>query len=232
MTLAAGQVSQGYDVAAVAAHVTAQARPEDRLLLKELGGHWVSSKDVHNSAAVYKAAGPDVRRIGAQETWAEQIDSALRWLLEQKKEEEGKWKARHITAHCDANGEASEGLVFGRRNRLRLLARRGYLTLMDATHNTNGMRWILYTVMIRETHGTWVPGAHILTAKADSNVIRLGLEQVSITSMLCNLFANFGRSNIGAKTPGIFVTCLQATPLVSKVLLLQPFRVGVPANKK
>lgn len=67
MALAAGQVSQGCKVAAVAANFTAKARPEDRVLLNELGGYWVNLKDVHNSAAVSKATNRHIKRIGARE---------------------------------------------------------------------------------------------------------------------------------------------------------------------
>lgn len=75
-------------------------------------------------------------------------------------------------------------LFFGHRERLRLLANRGFkLTLMDATHNSNEMRWLLYTLMIRQKHGKWIPCAYMLTAKADSDIVQKGLEQVSITSI-------------------------------------------------
>lgn len=152
MALAASQVSQDYNVAAVTANVTAKDRPKDRVVLKNLGGHWLNLKDVHNSASVYKAANPDYKRIGTRDTWSEQVSSALKWFSEQNGEEE-KWKACHISAVCNTDGETSEGLVFGHRERLRLLAKRGYLTLMDVTHNTNEMRWLLYTLMICQQHG-------------------------------------------------------------------------------
>ena len=33
---------------------------------------------------------------------------------------------------------------------------------MDATHNTNRLHWKLFTVMIRDEYGNWIPGVHIL----------------------------------------------------------------------
>lgn len=70
-TLAVNQVSHGYSIAAVTANVTAKTRPKDRVILKELGGHWLNLNDVHNSAAAYKAANSDLRRIGARQAWKE-----------------------------------------------------------------------------------------------------------------------------------------------------------------
>lgn len=82
LTLAARQVAQGYNVAAVATNITTKARPEDRVLLKELGGHWVNLKDIHNAAAAYKAKeipegeemGPAKRRLAVKEI----LDSLLK----------------------------------------------------------------------------------------------------------------------------------------------------------
>lgn len=59
--LAAGHVSQGYDVAEVTANITAKNRPQDRTVLKELGGHWMDLQDVQNSATMYNAATPPPR---------------------------------------------------------------------------------------------------------------------------------------------------------------------------
>lgn len=72
MALAASQVSQGHNVAAVAANLTVKAGPQDRVLLKELGGHWINLKDVHNSATAYKAkeagdTGPAERSLAVRE---------------------------------------------------------------------------------------------------------------------------------------------------------------------
>lgn len=52
--------------------------------------------------------------------------------------------------------------------------------LMNITHCINEMRWLLYTLMICDEHGKWIPAAHILTVKADSDILELDLIQVSI----------------------------------------------------
>jgi hypothetical protein len=38
----------------------------------------------------------------------------------------------------------------------------GYLVLMDATHQTNNHDWKLFSLMIRDTTGSWISGAHFL----------------------------------------------------------------------
>ena len=50
--------------------------------------------------------------------------------------------------------------------------------MMDSTHKTNGLGWFLYTVMVRERHGCWVPAAHFLTEKEDGDVIIECLKQI------------------------------------------------------
>lgn len=226
MTLAANQISQGYNVAAVTANITGKNRPQDRAMLKNLGGHWFNLQDAHNAAAAYKSVNPDPRRVETGNIWTDQVSSALTWLSEQTDEGEGRWKARQISTLRDTDGETSQGLVFGHRLRLQLLARHGYLTLMDATHNTNEMKWLLYTLMVRQKHGKWIPGAHILTAKADSNIVQKGLEQVSIVLSYRFLIINHdSRLKLGVRTLGIFDTSSQMTPLVSNVLLQLLFLV-------
>lgn len=182
MALAAKEAFKGYKISHVAANVTARHRPEQRTALKDVGGHWVTLLDIHNSATAYKSANPDVRRVGTRKPWEEQLSAAFEWFEGQEKGEKGAWKFRRVTATRFTDGETFDGLVFGHRERLRVLAKRGYLTLMDATHCTNEMRWLLYTLMVRNEQGNWIPGAHILTAKEDSDVFKLGVKQVSISS--------------------------------------------------
>lgn len=80
-------------VAAVAASITASAPLEDRVLLKEVGGHWVNLKDIHNSAAAYKAANPDYRRLRAPEALAEQDKRTTMELLEGPESQQARQRA-------------------------------------------------------------------------------------------------------------------------------------------
>ena len=67
--------------------------------------------------------------------------------------------------------ETSHAVAFAKRSRLRILMRRGHLTLMDSTHNTNHLKWKLFTLMIRDEYGSWIPGAHMLTTNEDGDII-------------------------------------------------------------
>lgn len=78
----------------------------------------------------------------------------------------------------------SYGLVFAEPNRLQVLCRRGHFVLMDSTHQTSKLSWLLYTLMVRDEYGSWVPGAHIITAHEDSDIVAAGLKQVS-TAIFC-----------------------------------------------
>src|SRR6266498_627323 len=46
---------------------------------------------------------------------------------------------------------------------------------MNSTHCTNRLNWFLYTVIVRDKCGSWVPTAHILTAREDSDIVACGL---------------------------------------------------------
>ena len=59
-----------------------------------------------------------------------------------------------------------------------ILKKHGKLTLMDATHDTNHLKWLLYTVMVRDSSGSWLPLAHFLTEKGDGDIIVLALRKI------------------------------------------------------
>ena len=73
----------------------------------------------------------------------------------------------------------SDSLVFTEPERLKTLCCCGYFVVMDSTHNMNRLQWFLYTIMVWDEHGSWVPGAHMLTAKEDSDICAAGLQTVS-----------------------------------------------------
>ncbi|MCJ1288690.1 hypothetical protein MMC34_000219 [Xylographa carneopallida] len=71
-TLAAQEASRGYKISLVADAITAE-----RAVLKDIGGHWLTLADVHNSAAAYKTAHPDACVRGAHTPRKEQNGPAL-----------------------------------------------------------------------------------------------------------------------------------------------------------
>ena len=58
-----------------------------------------------------------------------------------------------IMVQRKTDSRISHGIIFGKLSRLQTLMRRGHLTLMDATHNTNRLHWKLFTVMTRHEYG-------------------------------------------------------------------------------
>ena len=74
----------------------------------------------------------------------------------------------------------THGLGFAEPQSLEILRRRGHLILMDCTQQTNKLSWLLYTLMVRDEYGSWIPGAHMMTAREDSDIVAVGFNQVSI----------------------------------------------------
>ena len=72
----------------------------------------------------------------------------------------------------------SHGLVFAHEERLKVLTRRGHFVVMDSTHSTNELGWMLYNMMVRDECSQWVVAAHILTAREDSDIVAVGLREV------------------------------------------------------
>jgi hypothetical protein len=172
------QVAQGQKPGEVYRQVRAEDDRIKRELLERLGAQYIKYKNVHNWGKKYRGNYKDFRRIDHSVTWEEQQLKAQEYL-----ESEG-WKTRRITAvftSYDKKNKKSEqvqssGLVFSESSRLETLCRRGFLTLMDATHKTNSLGWQLYTLMVRDECGQWIPCGHFLTAHHDGSIIAEGLK--------------------------------------------------------
>ena len=81
----------------------------------------------------------------------------------------------------DSKGNTNDivpGLVFAHPEHLRYLIRHGHLTLIDATHNTNSWRWLLYTLMVRDEWGCWIPTAHALCAGEGADILAAALSKI------------------------------------------------------
>jgi hypothetical protein len=70
----------------------------------------------------------------------------------------------------------SHAIIFIKRSRINTLCRRRYLTLLDSTHNTNILGWKLFTFIVRDEQGVYVPCAHFLSSNEDGDIIGAALE--------------------------------------------------------
>src|SRR5205809_2398469 len=105
----------------------------------------------------------------------------------------------------ELDNEPSEGLLFGSPQGIEMLRLRGHLPLMDSTHGTNWLGWFLYTIMVRDEGGSWLPCAHFLAQKEDGDIVATCLKllkQWLTTTPLCSTTIN--------------------TPLCSSILSLCP----------
>ena len=142
--------------------------------MKEAGGSSLNLKTVHNAGQNFKKLNPDVRVLGAKEPWLDQLDDCFDRL--QSQGEDTLSAKLHITRNIDE--EKSYAIAFAKRSRLSTLMRRGHLVLMDSTHNKNQLKWKLFTVMLGDEHGSWIPSAHILTDHEDGDIIEEFLRQI------------------------------------------------------
>lgn len=105
--------------------------------------------------------------------WEQQRAAAFDWLVSKG------WRASRIDVKRngrDHQNEESHGLVFAAPHRLQVLLRRGHLTLMDATHDTNRLKWYLFTLMVRDENCAWIPVSHMLLQHQNSDIISEGLK--------------------------------------------------------
>ncbi|MCJ1345134.1 hypothetical protein MMC31_003339 [Peltigera leucophlebia] len=165
----ATEVAKGYRPSDISKNIKGVKWAADKKALEDAGGAHLDLKKIHNAGASWKHQNPDVRIIGARIQWEEQLEESLAMLRALPEESAVKYEIMTVKRKTD--GLISHGIVFGKLSRLQILMRRGHLTLMDATHNTNRLHWKLFTVMIRHEYGNWIPGAHMLCEHEDGDII-------------------------------------------------------------
>lgn len=88
------------------------------------------------------------------------------------------WYHKSIETTRQLDRNKSIGVAFASKTSLELLQQRGCFAMMDATHKTNWLGWLLYTISVRNNEGSWLPVAHFLTKEQDGDIIAASLIQI------------------------------------------------------
>ena len=89
----------------------------------------------------------------------------------------GAWYCESVEAVRELDGKPTHALLWASQEGLDTLARRGHLALMDATHKTNWLDWLLYTIMVRDEAGSWLPVSHFVTKTGDGDIVGVALRR-------------------------------------------------------
>jgi len=68
------------------------------------------------------------------------------------------------------------GFAFATADNLNVLRKCGHLTIMDSTHKTNKHGWKLYTVLVRDSFGAWLPGGHFFVSGEEQGIVAKGMQ--------------------------------------------------------
>lgn len=67
------------------------------------------------------------------------------------------------------------GFALANQDNLDALQNSGHLVIMDSTHKTNKHGWKLYTVLVRDSFNSWLPGGHFFVSTDEQNIVAKGL---------------------------------------------------------
>ncbi|KAI9095486.1 hypothetical protein DFS34DRAFT_625925 [Phlyctochytrium arcticum] len=73
-------------------------------------------------------------------------------------------------------GNVPEGFAFATARGLETLVSSSYLVQLDSTHKTNIYDWRLFTVMVRDKHGSWIPAGQFYTSIENACAVNGGLQ--------------------------------------------------------
>lgn len=125
---AAAEVKEGYGSTDITGNLTGATIPAHHTILNDAGGTYFTNKTTRNAAQRVLREHLDRRKTGKMWSPTLQQEEAVTLL-----KDEG-YKITTIQAERQLNDECSRGIVFAREESMRVLIRRGYLTLMDSTH--------------------------------------------------------------------------------------------------
>jgi len=160
------EIEKGYPASYVQKLFNGEWQDGNRVHLQACGGMHLSGKLGNNVAREYLKANRNQRRKGALEDWQQQLNDAKHYLDTQED-----WIYRQVSAVRIHDGKTSNALVFGSQDRIQTLCHRGKLTLLDSTHCTNKLGWFLFTLVVRDEQGSFIPCAHFLSSNEDGDII-------------------------------------------------------------
>ena len=124
---------------------------------KAVGVEFMKTKQVHNLQRKVHG-GLDVPFIGENSVSAD-LKSTMEWLSSNDYMIEGFTSA------------AYQGFAFATEANLQVLRKSGVLAIMDSTHKTNKHNWKLYTLIMRNTFGSWLPGGHFIVSSEEQHIV-------------------------------------------------------------
>lgn len=149
------EATKGYRAPAI------QGATFNRFNEKEMGVEFLQLQTVLNVQHKVRG-GLDVPFIGPLKL-AEDIKSSLEWLQSKDYKTEIFYEKDY------------QGFAFADELNLETLRKSGHLVLMDSTHKTNKHDWKLYTLLVRDAFGSWLPGGHFFVSGEEHNIVAKGL---------------------------------------------------------
>ncbi|KAI9088846.1 hypothetical protein DFS34DRAFT_654723 [Phlyctochytrium arcticum] len=129
--------------------------------LADLGSSLITSKAVWNA----KRKNPDFMTNPEPTVLTPDIPQAADNL-----EAEG-FIVKRFLAASRSNGDATEGFAFARQAELEILQDCSHLVLLDSTHKTNRWDWRLFTCMVRDKFGSWIPAGQFFLERENGKSV-------------------------------------------------------------
>ena len=106
----------------------------------------------------------DERILLKTTTFRQDVEEAMKLLGEKG------WLFEECTV-MDAKGIPRWGLCFAHPTRIQVLKNRGYFTQFDSTHKTNAWGHNMFSFLVRNEQGIWIPGAHCVVERENSEIL-------------------------------------------------------------
>jgi hypothetical protein len=134
----------------------------DRFKDKASGVEYLPLKTVINAQRKVRG-GLNAPFIGANDLEVDLKDS-FEWLKSKGYQVEGFEKSDY------------RGFAFATEESLKALRKSGHLAIMDSTHKSNKHSWKLYTLLVRDSFGSWLLGGHFFVSAEEQDIVAMGFD--------------------------------------------------------
>ena len=162
----ANEVLKGYAPCDVNCNLQEVKWFSNKKVLKKAGELHLNLKGVHNAEANWKKTNPDIRLKSHNDAPLQQQLNCVDAL-----NAKNDVKSQILSIERKEPQGRLYGMAFAKLSRLQILVRWGHFSLMNSTHKVDALDWHLFTIIIRNEYGSYLPCAHMVFSNEDGNII-------------------------------------------------------------
>ena len=153
--------------------------PSKRSFMEKIGGMFISTRLMRRIRNKLLPPKIDVRKTTDRTTPAK---TEFQEAVDELRKSSADWRSEPVhVPHKEKKGNTitqCPALVFASHEGIQALKAFGQIAVMDSTHKTNRHKWPLFTILVRDHVGSWIPCAFFISQYQNATVIEACLRVI------------------------------------------------------